>query len=132
MYHPILQDNTYNGRFVIPVVEHWPEREIAQWVPPPPTLMKDRSDDPSRHERTLFTTELYILASQISSTTAKPKSYFVNIFQRLPSITSSAILFSSPPPPPPPPRPSVRDGSEQIALAADTSRSWVSREQHLP
>ena len=36
--------------FVTPVVEHWPEREIAQWVHP----MKDRSDDPSHHERTLF------------------------------------------------------------------------------
>ena len=35
--------------FVTPVVEHWLEREIAQWVHP----MKDRSDDPSRHERTL-------------------------------------------------------------------------------
>ena len=29
------------------VVEHWLEREIAQWVHP----MKDRSDDPSLHER---------------------------------------------------------------------------------
>ena len=36
--------------FVIPVVEHWLEREIAQWVHP----MKDRSDDPSHHERMLF------------------------------------------------------------------------------
>ena len=34
--------------FVTPVVEHWLEREIAQWVHP----MKDRSDDPSQHERT--------------------------------------------------------------------------------
>ena len=33
-----------------PVVEHWLEREIAQWVHP----MKDRSDDPSHHERTLY------------------------------------------------------------------------------
>ena len=31
-----------------PVVEHWLEREISQWVHP----MKDRSDDPSHHERT--------------------------------------------------------------------------------
>ena len=31
--------------FVTPVVEHWLEREIAQWVHP----MKDRSDDPSHH-----------------------------------------------------------------------------------
>ena len=34
--------------FVTPVVEQWLEREIAQWV----HLMKDRSDDPSHHERT--------------------------------------------------------------------------------
>ena len=32
--------------FVTPVVEHWLEREIAQWVHP----MKDRSDDPLHHE----------------------------------------------------------------------------------
>ena len=36
--------------FVTPVVEHWLEREIAQWVHP----MKDRSDDPWHHERTLL------------------------------------------------------------------------------
>ena len=36
--------------FVTPVVEHWQEREIAQWVHP----MKDRSDDPSHHEQTLL------------------------------------------------------------------------------
>ena len=36
--------------FVTPVVEHWMERDIAQWV----HSMKDRSDDPSHHERTLL------------------------------------------------------------------------------
>ena len=36
--------------FVTPVIEHWLEREIVQWVHP----MKDRSDDPSHHERTLL------------------------------------------------------------------------------
>ena len=36
--------------FGTPVVEHWLDREIAQWVHP----MKDRSDDPSHHERTLL------------------------------------------------------------------------------
>ena len=36
--------------FVTPVVEHWLEREIAHLVHP----MKDRSDDPSHHERTLL------------------------------------------------------------------------------
>ena len=36
--------------FVTPVVEHWLEQEIDQCVHP----MKDRSDDPSHHERTLL------------------------------------------------------------------------------
>ena len=36
--------------FVTPVVEHWLEREIAQWVHP----MKDQSDDPLHHERTIL------------------------------------------------------------------------------
>ena len=35
--------------FVTPVVKHWLEREIAQWE-----TMKDRSDNPSRHEQTLL------------------------------------------------------------------------------
>ena len=41
---------------VSPVVEHWLDREIAQWV----HLMKDRSDDPSHHERMLLP-QSYIL-----------------------------------------------------------------------
>ena len=41
---------THTTAFVTPVVEHWLEREIAQWTHP----MKDRSDDPSHHERTLL------------------------------------------------------------------------------
>ena len=36
--------------FVTPVVKHWPEREIAQWV----HLMKDRSDDPLHNELMLL------------------------------------------------------------------------------
>ena len=36
--------------FVTPVVDHWLEREIAQWAHP----MKDRSDDPSHHELMLL------------------------------------------------------------------------------
>ena len=43
------QNITYHS-FVTPVVEHWLERETAQWVHP----MKDRSDDTSHHERTLL------------------------------------------------------------------------------
>ena len=41
---------THTTAFVTPIVEHWLEREIAQWVHP----MKNRSDDPSHHERTLY------------------------------------------------------------------------------
>ena len=41
MHHPT--DRTiHTTTFVTPVVEHWLEREIAQWVHP----MKDRSNDP--------------------------------------------------------------------------------------
>ena len=48
MHHP-TDRITHTMAFVTPVVEHWLEQEIAQWVHP----MKDRSDDPSHHERTL-------------------------------------------------------------------------------
>ena len=47
MHHP-TDRITHTMTFVTPVVEHWLEREIAQWVHP----MKDRSDDPPHHERT--------------------------------------------------------------------------------
>ena len=49
MHHP-TDRVTHTTAFVTPVVGHWLEREIAQWVHP----MKDRSDDPSHHERTLL------------------------------------------------------------------------------
>ena len=49
MYHP-TDRIAHTTAFVTPVVEHWLEREIAQWVHP----MKDRSDDPSHHERMLL------------------------------------------------------------------------------
>ena len=49
MHHP-TDRITHTTAFVTPVVEHWLEREIAQWV----HLMKDRSDDPPHHERTLY------------------------------------------------------------------------------
>ena len=49
MHHPTDRIE-HTMAFVTPVVEHWLEREIAQWVHP----MKDRSDDPSHHERTLL------------------------------------------------------------------------------
>ena len=43
------QDCTYHS-LCYTVVECWLEWEIAQWVHP----MKDRSDDPSHHERMLY------------------------------------------------------------------------------
>ena len=49
MHHP-TDRIAHTTAFVTPVVEHWLEREIAQWVRP----MKDRSDDPSHHEGTLL------------------------------------------------------------------------------
>ena len=49
MHHP-TDRMTHTTAFDTPVVEHWLEREIAQWVHP----MKDRSNDPSHHERTLL------------------------------------------------------------------------------
>ena len=49
MHHP-TDRITHTTAFVTPVVEHWLEREIAQCVHP----MKDRSDDPSHHERRLY------------------------------------------------------------------------------
>ena len=48
MHHP-TDRITHTTAFVTPVMEHWLEREIAQWVHP----MKDRSNDPSHDERTL-------------------------------------------------------------------------------
>ena len=49
MHHP-TDRIAHATAFVKPVVEHWLKREIAQWVHP----MKDRSDNPSHHERTLL------------------------------------------------------------------------------
>ena len=49
MHHP-TDRIAHTTAFVTPVLEHWLEREIAQWVHP----MKDRSDDPSQHEQTLL------------------------------------------------------------------------------
>ena len=49
MHHPTYRI-THTTAFVTPVMEHLLEREIAQWVHP----MKDRSDDPSHHVRTLL------------------------------------------------------------------------------
>ena len=48
--HHLTDRITHTTAFVTPVVEHWLEQEKSQWVHP----MKDRSNDPSHHERTLY------------------------------------------------------------------------------
>ena len=48
MHHP-LDRITHTTAFGTPVVERWLERKIAQG-----SIIKDRSDDPSHHERTLL------------------------------------------------------------------------------
>ena len=55
--------------FDTPVVEHWLEGEIAQWVHP----MKDRSDDPSHHERTLLPRSYIALPCQVKGQRSKVK-----------------------------------------------------------
>ena len=49
MHHP-TDRIAHTMVFVTPVVEHWLEQEIAQWVHP----IKDRSDYLSNHEQTLY------------------------------------------------------------------------------
>ena len=65
LYAPSHRQDSTTTAFVTSVVEHWMEREIAQWVHP----TKDRSDDPSHHERTL------LLRSYISLHIAKILSW---------------------------------------------------------
>ena len=54
MHNPIDRI-PHTTAFDTPVMEHWLEREIAQWVNP----MKNQSDDPLHHERT-FLPQSYI------------------------------------------------------------------------
>ena len=65
MHHP-TDRIAHTTAFDKPVVEHWLEREIAQWV----HTMKDRSDDPSHHERTL-SPRSYISLLQVNENTSK-------------------------------------------------------------
>ena len=60
MQHP-TDRIIHTTAFVTPVVEHWLEQEIAQWVHP----MKDRSDDPSHHEQPSPICTLFELFSAI-------------------------------------------------------------------
>ena len=68
MHHP-TDRMAHTTAFVTPVVEHWLEREIAQWVHP----MNDQSDDPSHHERTLLPRSYISL--QIDWLIDQPRAY---------------------------------------------------------
>ena len=72
MHHPTNRI-THTTAIVTPVVEHWLEREIAQWVHP----MKDRSDDPSHHERMLL-----------------PRSYISLQVRQEPSGVSTGLVYT--------------------------------------
>ena len=60
MYHP-TDRIAHATAFVTPVVEHWLEQEIAQWVHP----MKDQSNDPSHHELKLAVLYLFYLLTNV-------------------------------------------------------------------
>ena len=66
MHHP-TDRIAHTTAFVTPVVEHWLEDEIAQWVHP----MKDRSDDLSHHERTLLPQSYYYVMSHMKISSPK-------------------------------------------------------------
>ena len=72
--HHHTDRKAYTTAFVTPVVEHWLEWEIVQWVHP----MKDRSDDPSHHERNALTTELHLAPS--TKYLQMTNNYLPNIF----------------------------------------------------
>ena len=71
--------------FVTPVVEHWLEREIAQWVHP----MKDRSDE-SANETGAYTTGPHFVAILHSgfdpSITTLPQYIVLNRFRTPPAM----------------------------------------------
>ena len=87
------QDITHTTAFVTPVVDHWLEREIAQWVHP----MNDRSDDPPHHERTLY----LWATSRSPAPGCEPNIYLANTPPRLIyiyfcfSLSRSVPLFSN-------------------------------------
>ena len=78
MHHPtdrIARTTDY----VTPVVDHWMEREEAQWVHP----MKDRSDDPSHHERTLLPQSYISLLRTIWILSYPQRKLYPNYYSQL-------------------------------------------------
>ena len=76
MHHP-TDRIAHTTAFVTQVVEHWLEREIAQWVHP----MNDRSDDPSHHERMLLPRSyISVLLPSKQKWLVPPVQYHLKVF----------------------------------------------------
>ena len=73
MHHPIDRI-AHTTTFDTPVVEHWLEQQIAQWVHP----MKDRSDDPLHYERTLLP-QSYISLRDLTVTSQHHGAYQLQV-----------------------------------------------------
>ena len=90
MHHP-TDRIAHTTAFVTPVVEHWLEQEMAQWV----HSLKDRSDDPSHHERTLLPRS-YISLPRVSDLEGI-KSSFICIFKSIQQLLNTTTPPSTPP-----------------------------------
>ena len=81
MHHP-TDRLAHTTAFVTPVVEHWLEQVIAQWV----HHMKDRSDDPSHHERMLLPRSYislpYVAVTKIKQTSKVKIKYIFICFEK--------------------------------------------------
>ena len=132
MHHPIDR-MAHTTAFVKPVMEHWLEREIAQWVHP----MKDRSDDPSHHERTLLPRS-YISLPYYYYYYYYDCNYYTHISILFFSSSNAVGMMkgSTPPLPPPPPRwryliclcdSTHRDPAQRVhtSLCVRMTRGWL-------
>ena len=54
MHYPTDSRITHSTAFITPVVEHWLEREIAQWIHPMDPTTNRTMSERSHHERTLL------------------------------------------------------------------------------
>ena len=90
--HGLLFSINSKGSFICTlvtrVVEHWLESEIAQWVHP----MKDRSNDPSHHERTLLTLSYIILQERLRLRLGSGNRLTYSEIKTLPPIPHSPLL----------------------------------------
>ena len=108
MHHP-TDRVTHTTAFVTPVVDHcwvWVGRRLGEWV----HSLKDRSYDPSHHERPLLPRsyislpETYTEYDKTHSETVKDAALTNELVLRFERRTCQIIRNKVPPPPPPPAR----------------------------